>query len=160
MQLYFLRHGKAEEHMSGTPDRERHLVVRGADDAECIAGLLRSLAVPFDHIFTSPYPRAQETARIVAETLAVPHLLVERMEMESGRFGMGSLQKLTTGQKANASLLFVGHEPDLSQTIEMLCGAACEMKTASLAHLSADRVEPGGGILHWLVTPKLLQMSP
>ena len=160
MQLYFLRHGKAEEHTSEKADRGRHLVTRGADDAERIAGLLKSQAVSFDHIFTSPYPRAHETARIVAETLAVPHLLMERTEMEAGRFGMGSLQKLTTGQKADASLLFVGHEPDLSETIAMLCGAACEMKTASLARISAARVEPHGGVLHWLITPKLLQPSP
>ncbi len=157
MHLYFLRHGKAEEHAADRPDHDRHLVERGVADAKIIADLLKMIAVVPDAVYTSPYPRAQETARIVAETLNVPRALSERAELEAGRFNMGGLQKLVSTHKKDAVLLFTGHEPDLSEIIHLLCGAQCEMKTASLACIGADRAEPGHGVLHWLLAPKLLR---
>ena len=156
MNLYFLRHGKAEEHSAAKADSERHLVAQGLADAGFVASLLKRLALPLDAIYTSPYPRASETAQVVASFLEASAVLSERLELEAGRFGMGSLQKLTRAHRANAHLLLVGHEPDLSETIRLLCGAECEMKTAGIAFISADRVEPGQGVLHWLLTPKLL----
>ena len=156
MHLYFLRHGKAEEHAPDLPDRDRHLIARGATDARRVAELLQALGVVPEAVYTSPYPRALETARIVAETLNVSRALTERTELEAGRFNMGGLQKLVSAHKTGAILLFVGHEPDLSQIVGLLCGARCELKTAGLAHIVADRAEPGHGELHWLLTPKLL----
>ena len=159
MHFYFLRHGKAEEHTTDKPDRERHLVERGASDAEAVARLLKTLGVQPTAIYTSPYPRAAETARIVAETLGCPQLLIQRTELEAGHLSMGSLQKLASGQPSTAVLMIVGHEPDLSDLIQALCGAACEMKTAATAHVTADRVEPKHGVLHWLLPPKLLHAA-
>ena len=159
MHLYFLRHGKAEEHTTGKADSSRHLIERGFADAGLVASLLKSAAIAFDAIYSSPYPRASETALVVAQRLQAEGVYSERMELEAGRFGIGSLQMLTRNHKANAHLLFVGHEPDISQTIQLLCGAECEMKTAGLAYISLDRVEPQRGILHWLLTPKLLQQE-
>ena len=156
MHLYFLRHGKAEEYSTSKSDRERHLIQRGRDDAALLADRLKILRVSFTAIFTSPYPRAAETAVIVAEALHLSSRLIESEELASGRFGMGSLQALTSKHGANASLLFVGHEPDLSEAIERLTGGVCEMKTACLAYVEADRAEPGRGVLQWLLPPKLL----
>lgn len=159
MHLYFLRHGKAEEHTTAKADSSRHLIERGLTDAGLMAGLLKRATIAFDAIYTSPYPRASETARVVAHSLEAEGIYSERMELEAGRFGIDSLQTLTRKHKANAHLLFVGHEPDLSQTIQLLCGAECEMKTAGLAYISLDRVEPQRGILHWLLTPRLIQQE-
>ncbi len=156
MHLYFLRHGKAEEYTVSKSDRERRLTQRGVEDAAALAAKLQALNVSFTAIYTSPYPRAAETAAIVAEGLGLSARLKATEELASGHFGMGDLQTLTAGHGANASLLFVGHEPDLSEVVERLTGGVCEMKTACLAYVEADRAEPGRGVLQWLLPPKLL----
>jgi len=157
MDLYFLRHGKAEEPAADRADHERRLVGRGVADATLLAELLVTAGITFDAVYTSPYPRAAETARIVATSLALTDKLFERPELASGRFGMGGLQTLVSAHRSNSSLLFVGHEPDLSYTIEQLCGAVCEMKTASLACVTTARPEPNQGVLRWLLPPKILR---
>ncbi len=157
MRLYFLRHGKAEEYTGSKPDRERKLVQRGIADASALAARLKSLETRFDAIYASPYPRAFETAEIIAKGLDLSSCLKEAPELASAKFGMGDLQTLCAAHHANAALLFVGHEPDLSEIIERLTGGVCEMKTACLAYVEADRVEPNRGVLQWLLPPKLLQ---
>jgi len=159
MNLYFLRHGKAEEHSNAKADRSRHLIERGFADARLIAGFLKNSEITFDAIYTSPYPRASETARVVAQALEAESVFFERPELEAGSFEIDGLQTLTCKHKTNAHLLFVGHEPDLSEVIQLLCGAECDMKTAGLAYISLDRVEPSRGVLHWLLSPKLIQME-
>lgn len=156
MDLYFLRHGKAEERAYGKEDFERRLVERGVADVTLVAQRLKSAAISFDAVYTSPYPRAHETAKIVATTLNLTSHLTVRTEIRSGWFRIGELQALTSAHSSRESILFVGHEPDLSTIIEQLCGARCDMKTSSLACISVARPEPGYGVLQWLLSPRIL----
>lgn len=161
MDLYFLRHGKAEEHRAERADPDRQLVERGSADVKKVAELLRTMGVAFDAIYSSPYLRTTQTAHIIADQLIPSQTVQESPEIQSGHFGMGSLQKLASHHDPDACLLFVGHEPDLSLLIERLCGAVCDMKPGSLACITATRPEPHQGVLRWLLSPKILhQNSP
>src|ERR1700687_3575860 len=73
MELYFMRHGIAADR--GDPDfpddRERPLTGEGKKKVRGISSGMKSLGLSFDLIFTSPYPRASETAAIVAKVFGM-----------------------------------------------------------------------------------------
>jgi len=73
LHLFFLRHGKAEDIYAGITDADRKLTPEGIDEMRAEALALATLNPRFDLIYTSPYPRALETARIVAEAVELIH---------------------------------------------------------------------------------------
>src|SRR5262249_52836822 len=64
--LFLLRHAIAEDERPGGTDRDRRLPPRGRTRMRRAAPGLRRLTGELDAIYTSPYPRAAETAAIVA----------------------------------------------------------------------------------------------
>ena len=159
MHLYLLRHGKAEERSPDHTDPSRRLTLRGEDDIANLARLLAALEVRPDAIFTSPYVRTLQTAQIMADGLQLTDALSVEPTLASGHFDIDGLQELAEANGGKAHLMFVGHEPDLSELVGQLCGAVCEMKPGGLAYITADRIEPGYGVLRWLLPPKLLAPS-
>ena len=158
MHLFFLRHGKAEDVYAGITDADRRLTPAGIAEMRAEAQALAALNLRFDLIYTSPYPRALETARIVQEAVALPseqfHIVPE---MASGYFRMGVLQTLTRKLSANARVLCVGHEPDLSSVAGQLVGGAqIDLKKGGLIYVETIRPQPGDGVLRWLLSPRHL----
>ncbi len=158
MHLFFLRHGKAEDVYAGISDADRRLTTEGVTEMRTEAKALAALQPRFDHIYTSPYPRALETARIVAEAVSLPsdqfHIVPE---MASGYFRMGVLQTLAHKLSPNARALFVGHEPDLSSVAGQLTGGAqIDLKKGGLIYIETIRAQPGDGVLRWLLSPRHL----
>ena len=62
MQLYFLRHGMAEEPPDGQRDSQRKLTAEGEADIRVLAALLLSIKVDPEAIVSSPLLRARRTA--------------------------------------------------------------------------------------------------
>jgi phosphohistidine phosphatase len=158
LHLFFLRHGKAEDAVRGMTDAERKLTAEGVAEMREEAKGIAALNPRLDLIYTSPYPRALETARLVAEALALPpeqlHIVPE---MASGGFRMGVLQTLTRRLSPNARALFVGHEPDLSSVAGQLVGGAqIDLKKGGLIYVETIRPQPGDGVLRWLLSPRHL----
>src|SRR5437667_7231844 len=85
MELYFLRHGEADWPNWDKPDDERPLTKRGKEEMKKVAAFLCRIGVPLDQIVTSPLPRAEQTARIVAKELDID--LQEDPGLEPG-FGL------------------------------------------------------------------------
>lgn len=138
-------------------DRERCLTPEGIREMQEEARGIAHLGLKFDHILSSPYPRALETAQIVAAALGHSEAAVQAEDcLASGRFESSALKALLS-TKPRQSLLFVGHSPDLSLVIESLCGGQAEMKKGSLACVESDGAEPGGGILTCLYPPSTLR---
>ena len=158
MHLFFLRHGKAEDVYAGITDADRRLTDEGTSEMRAEAQAIAAMNPRFDLICTSPYPRALETAQIVAEAIRLPadqlHVVPE---MASGYFRMGVLQSLTRSLSPNARVLFVGHEPDLGSVAGQLVGGAqIELKKGGLIYVEAIRPQPGDGVLRWLLSPRHL----
>jgi phosphohistidine phosphatase len=122
------------------------------------ARALAALNPRFDLIYTSPYPRALETAVIVAEAVGLPSDQFHSVpEMASGHFRMGVLQTLTRKLSPNARVLCVGHEPDLSSVAGQLVGGAqIDLKKGGLIYIETVRLQPGDGVLRWLLSPRHL----
>jgi phosphohistidine phosphatase len=158
LHLFFLRHGKAEDWYPGITDADRQLTPEGIAEMRQEALAFADLNPRIERIYTSPYPRALETARLVAEALALPseqfHIVPE---MAAGGFRMGVLQTLTANLPPSARVLFVGHEPDLSSVAGQLVGGTqIELKKGGLIYIESIRPQPGDGVLRWLLSPRHL----
>jgi phosphohistidine phosphatase len=160
MHLYFLRHGKAEERRPDLTEYDRHLTPEGIEEMQAEARAMAALSLRFDALFSSPLPRALETARIVQTALGLPDSLLAIEPRIAEAFLFGDLQSLLFACPANSRILLVGHEPYFSMLVgELIGGAEIALKKGGLAYVEANRLEPGQGVLHWLLTPKLLIRS-
>ena len=67
--VYLVRHGKAVLRDIDIPDFERVLTDRGSNDSNLIARKLKQEKVQPSVRFSSPAPRALQTAKILAKNL-------------------------------------------------------------------------------------------
>jgi len=112
----------------------------------------------FDLILSSPYARAEQTARIVARALD------EEVTFTNHLMSDGNALELVAeiNDEKPQSVLLVGHEPDLSRLISVLVtgstDASIELKKGGLCKLTSDRLTFGQcATLNWLLTPKQLR---
>ena len=160
MDIYILRHGIAVQR--GTPgykkDGDRPLTKEGEEKMRQIAEAMLGMGLKFDLILSSPYVRAQQTAKIVAKALG--------KEVTFTKFLVPDADPLDLIAEINDekphTVLLVGHEPDLSQLISMLaCGTTAgtfELKKGGLCKLTAETIAFGQcATLNWLLTPKQLR---
>ncbi len=152
MLIYFLRHGDASTH-SRFDDNERPLTNLGHQQAAYVGKFLQQTNAHFNIILTSPLIRACETGTIVQSFVNTPR-------METSEYLMnGTHPKQLFKQIAEfdvESVLLVGHEPFLSDTISLLIGGDrktdIEMKKCSMALVEIlDPLRPGTGILKQLI---------
>lgn len=120
--IWLLRHAEA---VDGSPDAQRELTKKGRRQSEWAGRALAVLGVDFDACLTSPKVRAEATARIACEHLAVDPVV--EPQLAGGSFDPGAL---AAGMD---HVLMVGHEPDLSQTVLDLTGARVQMKKGGIA---------------------------
>jgi len=160
MELYILRHGIAVER--GTPgykkDSDRPLTPEGEEKMHQIADAMRGMDLKFDLILSSPYARAEQTAKIVAgeldEDVSYSDYLVP---------GANALELIgEINDERPQRVLLVGHEPDLSSLISVLVtggsDAGIELKKGGLCRLTTEKLVFGKcARLNWLLTPKQLR---
>ena len=157
MELYLLRHAHAGDPGSWDgPDERRPLSDKGEKQADRLGRFLDGIDFQSDAIITSPKVRAAQTAKLVAERLGLP---VGEDDRLGGEVGIGTLEAILRDAGDPARPVIVGHDPDFTDLVAILCGAArVPMKKGALARIDADRpLQPGGGTLRWLVPPDLLR---
>ena len=159
MKVGFFRHGPAVPHgTAGIPEADRPLTPEGRKKTLQAAQGLRRLDLGFDALYTSPLPRALETAEILAEVLRLPKPKILDVLLPGS--ASGPLLKKIRAFKDGSPLL-VGHEPSLSSAVCRAIGAgsgSLELKKAGLAIVD---LEPGSsssrGTLRMLLVPKVLR---
>ena len=149
-ELWLLRHGDAED-AGGASDADRALTARGEHQASTAGEALAELGVSFAAVFTSPRRRALDTARLVCRCLDSEPVVHEPL---SRGFDRPEALALLEGHGDGAAILLVGHEPDLSQVVHDLTGAAIDLRKGGLA---AVRVAAGSGDLIALLDPAALE---
>ena len=154
MELYFLRHGEADWPNWNKPDGERPLTKRGKKEMRELAKFLDRLKVRPNMIVTSPLPRAVETAEIATDYLKAK---LRRDELLAPGFGMSELRTLLKRHHAKV-LMLVGHEPDFTNVISELTGAALKLSKAGVALLDVNPEFEEGKLL-WLFPPKFARKS-
>jgi phosphohistidine phosphatase len=154
MQLYFLRHGEADWPNWKKPDDERPLTDFGKKEVRQVAKFLDRLNVRPDLIVTSPLPRASQTAEIAADHLKVK---LRKDELLAPGFGISELRTVLKRHRSKV-LMLVGHEPDFTNIISGVTGAALKLSKAGVALLDIDP-EPEEGKLLWLFPPKFARKA-
>lgn len=158
MDVYILRHGKAEEAGPGTGDADRRLTEKGREEIASAGRWIASQGIRFDIIAASPLTRAQETAAIIADALGHKAGAVTWKALAPG--GNPDTVCHVIGRHRDArALLLVGHEPLLSTLIGRIISsdgtAAIGLSKGSLAKIREFAFSDGpSGELHWLLTAK------
>ncbi|MEP7360037.1 MAG: histidine phosphatase family protein [Chloroflexota bacterium] len=153
--LFLLRHAHAGNAATWTgEDAERPLSPRGKDQAKRLGKLLAGRGVVPDTIVSSPKVRARQTANIVGDALGVGVANDDRLAEE---FDLDALTSIMAGV-GGTSLMVVGHDPDFSEMLATLVGAAeMPMRKGALARIDVVLpLGPGSGVLRYLVPPELV----
>ena len=148
MNLYLVRHGKAED---GADDRARRLTDRGRQAVERVARRLRKADVHVGRIEHSGLVRAEETAEILARAVGGELFAVDDLHPSDDVAATAS--RLRNG--ARGDLMLVGHQPYMGRLASnLLVGDAdadlLHFVTGAVVCLSDDE---GGWALEWLLTP-------
>jgi phosphohistidine phosphatase len=155
MDVWLLRHAKAEESSASGRDADRALTRGGIRRAAAVAQGLAALDPGIEAILTSPYRRARETAAPAARALGIAKVIDSR-SLEPGRAPADVARELGTGGWRAA--LLVGHEPLLGSIVAFLVfgdeSREIPLRKASVAHVSWT---PGaGGTLEALLPADVL----
>jgi phosphohistidine phosphatase len=164
MQLLVIRHAIAEDREdfaeSGKPDSNRPLTAFGKRRMRRNARGLRRVAPTIDVLASSPYRRAIETARIVADEYEIKD--VEEIEAMTPERAPRDLVSWLSKNDPDATVAVVGHEPHLGLLVTWLLtgettprvvfkkGGACLLEIAG---------KPGAAsaTMQWLLTPAHLR---
>ena len=161
MTLYLVRHGIAEAKTPGGSDRDRRLTPRGRARMRRAARGLAVLIGDVDAIHTSPYPRAAETASLIAAAMrgaGKPHPVQELVPDASAIEALRALRSLPQVER----LMCVGHEPLLSSLAALLLtgsvdGMRIDLKKGGCIAIALRSPAPRTATLSWVVTPRALR---
>jgi phosphohistidine phosphatase len=151
MKLYFIRHGRANQ--IATTDSARPLLPEGEIQAANMGKVLKKSDIKPIKIFCSPRLRALQTAQIIGRAFAIEPRVTDACNFH---FNVNYAFELVHGMDENVEVLFVGHNPSMSEIVNDLTGANVELSTGAVACVS--RVYPpstSGAILKWLIVPDL-----
>lgn len=165
VELYLMRHAIAHDlgEDGSRSDAERTLTDEGRANTRAAARAMERLELDFDVIWTSPLPRARQTAEIIADALKKKRILEETAALALGAGPermVGALMRL--GRATSA--LAVGHEPDLSRLAAYLVWGGLDADRIAFKKGALCRVDcpfglrPGKAVLRWLLTPKQLRL--
>jgi phosphohistidine phosphatase len=152
MHIYLLRHGDASFN-SIYSESERPLTDLGRHQATLVGTLLHRMNIVIDVALSSPFKRSQQTASIVLSNINKQQIAFNEILVN----GSGPRQLLKQLDELGvSSVLLVGHEPYLSETISMLIGGnlrvEIEMRKCSLAFVDVSiPIHLGAGILKFLI---------
>jgi len=159
-ELYFIRHGIAEERGDAWPDdTKRPLTAAGATRLRKGVRGLRSAGIGFDVVLTSPLVRARQTADVVASASDPrPPIFVVESLAPGGAYA--SLMTDIEKYAKRGRIALVGHEPDLGEITARLIGARQPIvyKKGAVCRVDLAAVpSPSPGVLMWFLTPKLMR---
>ena len=160
--LVFFRHGiAAPTGIETTTDRDRPLTKEGIRKTQGAAEGLKTMNIAIDRIFTSPWLRAMQTAVILSEVLML-RPAESLLELAGDRTVDELLGAL--GAFRGQTLLLVGHQPLLGETVAHLLGAReqcrIELRKSGACALRVDAIpRRKPAVLQWLLTSKQLRQQ-
>ena len=161
MNLYILRHGKAEPLGPEHPDDDaRPLAARGVRRTKRGARGMVSQGVDVATLLSSPLTRARQTAEIVHSRLKINRKIVYCNALASG--DVAGIVDAAHRNARHGDVMLVGHEPTLSLLISLMSSggdrAYVTLKPGGLCKLrlyGPPRLADCASI-EWLLTPKQL----
>jgi len=116
-KLILLRHAHAESATAGQADRDRPLSREGLAEAEAAGRWLKDHGHLPDRILCSPATRTLQTLEQVLSTLGY---LEQRSEPRIYDATPGTLLQVADEHRDAGTLMIVGHNPGLEQTVALL----------------------------------------
>lgn len=157
MNIYLIRHGKAEPISPLVNDKERQLTDEGKKILRSSAELWKSVIKKPDFILTSPLLRAVQTAEIIAEAMNFKDDILKENLLLPGS-STNSLIELSKSLNAD-NIFFIAHQPDLSFHLSRFIGNSevnLKFSPGSIAKISfEDKLKIGKGVLAFLLPPVL-----
>jgi phosphohistidine phosphatase len=159
MLIVLLRHGPAatRDEKKWPDDGQRPLTERGKERTRLASnGLARVIPSP-DRIYTSPLVRAVETARIFGDAAGIER--VDTLEALSPGSPMIRIHEALAKHRGDATIVLVGHEPDLGLLAgHFVGGAPLPLKKAGACAITLEgKPRARGGDLRWLLAPSILR---
>ncbi len=149
-RIYLLRHAKSSWSEDGQADYERGLAPRGLHAARQMSAHLRDRAVKPSVVLCSTARRARETLDLIMPGLTgKPGIRYEDSLYQAAASDI--IARIKQLPEKTASVMIVGHNPGLQETVLELAGAGAPKRmrqiaekfpTLALAELSTD-------IEHW-----------
>lgn len=159
MEIWVLRHAKAEEGGPAMPDEERALTPGAREKMRSAARAIARLEPKLDAILTSPLVRARQTAEPVARALALQDDVIESDALSPGADPKDILREIE--KRGLDRVLVVGHMPHLGRLVGYLLtgqpNSLVEIKKGALARIEFEGNTPKPpGTLTLLLTSKAL----
>ena len=132
-RLFLIRHAKSSWDDATLADRDRPLNERGRRDAPKIGGRLARREVKPDLILSSPALRALTTAKIIAGKLDYrrKHIVVDDRLYAAQTDDL--LEVIHALDDSLQCVMIVGHNPELSELAQRLCGEIDHLPTGAVA---------------------------
>jgi len=178
MLLVLLRHGIAvdRDDPKCPPEAQRFLTERGVRKTRRVAKGLAAMMPGPVRVWTSPFVRAEQTAKLLLralgqqpeDALRVPGLRPDQPARdildEVQRWLLGPVNGFAGAQRPTLSktstLVLVGHAPQLDEILAQAIvarSAPTKLKKAGAAGLRMTQIQPNlRAQLEWLLTPKML----
>ncbi len=155
-----MRHAKSDWDAPHGSDHERPLANRGVRSARIVGRFLASADRVPDLVISSTATRAIRTAVLAAEAGNWGCDIVQDGRLYGGGHG-DILSAVRDHGGKEGRVMIVGHQPTWSGLVALLTGARAEMKTAAVAGIefhnqSMNAIEPGRGVLQYLLQPRML----
>jgi phosphohistidine phosphatase len=159
MRLYLLRHAVASPRHNGA-DKDRSLTKEGRRKLHQAVPAMAELLEGVREIFSSPLLRSRQTAEVVAAGLNFKDK-IQLVPVLKPHAPISAVLEMLSKIPRTASVLLVGHEPQLSRLAAALfCGAqgSLEFKKGALCAVDCEReLGRGSGKLLWFLTPRQLR---
>ena len=160
MQLILFRHGPAGDPDPGVwpNDADRPLTLQGIERTRAAALGLAQLIDDVAWVLTSPYARADATARLIGRALV--NVPVQTLEALSSGGAPRGVFKALSPFSGETALVLVGHEPDLGVLAGMMIGAGRTLPLKKAGACAIEFMGPpaaGTGQLLWYVPPRILR---
>lgn len=157
MKIYLIRHGDAEQSSLTRRDFDRELTPHGIDKLEKTVHGWKNYIKHFDLLVSSPFKRALQTARIIADIYEMHDKLIVDDRVACGCRTEDILN--IANSMGVEKIAFIGHEPDMSTHIASLISDAeinIEFKKAMIAKISfGAKARFSRGVLQYMIPSEL-----
>ena len=159
MEIYFLRHANAGQHIAtGKRDEKRPLDAEGIEQSHEVGKALKSLEVKPAIIVSSPLKRAVQTAELVGKELGHDDA-VQLDDSLRPDASYQQFQALVRQHSKQPSIMVVGHNPTLSEFLSRMISdgavkTAIELRKGAVAKVEIKRSR---GTLSWCITPRVVR---
>ena len=157
MKVYLIRHGDAEQGSLTRRDFDRELTPHGIEKMKKTVIGWKNYIKHFDLLVSSPFVRALQTARIIADAYDMNEKLIvdDRIACGCRTDDIINIANSVGAEK----IAFIGHEPDMSSHISNLIASNdinLEFKKGMIAKISfGGKARFSRGVLQYMIPSEL-----